>query len=246
MKFKTLCGIVLVGGFLTAVSLFESGCATVQPSVKPLEEKVSNTQITRNKGNKVYMESYNAEGKCEGSFKAYEVHEGNPQFLQLIEEGNFKDGKKEGIWKYYSSKWKNYSSIFQWKNYNIFMPDAEGSWNNSSKLKVEGNYKNGEKDGIFKVYDSDELLIEASYKDGKREQILNSKNGKNIEPECIFIWEGQIKPEWVTVIRGYSDWKEWDAFEAFMLSMEGHLQLDFKRTVLHKYIIKDILSKRNN
>ena len=61
---------------------------------------------------------------------------------QLESEGNWKNGKKDGLWKYYNKK---------------------------GILKLESNWKNGKKDGLWKNYNKKGVLkSERNYKDGKR------------------------------------------------------------------------------
>ncbi len=73
---------------------------------------------------------------------------------QLEYEGNFKDGKREGLWKYYYS---------------------------TGQLEWEGNFKDGKEEGLFKIYyENGQLMMEGNYKDGKREGLSKEyyKNGQ--------------------------------------------------------------------
>lgn len=68
----------------------------------------------------------------------------------LISMGDYKDGKKEGIWQY---------------------------WYDNGQKMEEGNYRNGLKIGIWvKWYQDGELMWEGEYKEGKR--IIKYDNDK--------------------------------------------------------------------
>lgn len=60
---------------------------------------------------------------------------------QLVEKGNFKNGKPEGLFEEYYD---------------------------NGQLKTKGNYKNGEKDGLWETFDEEgKLGWSDTYKDGK-------------------------------------------------------------------------------
>ena len=68
---------------------------------------------------------------------------------RLKEVGTYKDGKEDGLWKFY------------------------GRWN--GRLKQEGIIKDGEEEGLHKFYnDNGQLGTEVSYKDGELDGPLKS------------------------------------------------------------------------
>ena len=114
---------------------------------KNIENDNGLNETYRDNGRGVLREKfYRKNGKIDGLYQfysttfLYEVH-----FLE--EEGNFKNGKEDGIWKVY--------------------------WSDGKTLKEEGNFKNGKKDGIWKKYNMDRsdinsgLTREENYKEGK-------------------------------------------------------------------------------
>ena len=61
---------------------------------------------------------------------------------QLKSEGNWKDGKMEGLWKYYYE---------------------------NGQLELEGNQKDGKTDGLWKkYYENGQLKYESIYKNGNK------------------------------------------------------------------------------
>ncbi len=107
----------------------------------------------------------------------------------MLAEGNYKNGKKEGLWKEYHSTYLLHTIIYIYQRLNTLYSKGnykngkkEGLWEyyfpsydigilfipiimgKGSSLKLKGNYKNGEKEGLWKVYGKGEL----NYKNGKR------------------------------------------------------------------------------
>ena len=62
---------------------------------------------------------------------------------QLLRKGSYKDGKKDGLWKFY--------------------------WNNG-QLENKGNYKDGNRDGLWEYYhENAQPWAKGSYRDGKED-----------------------------------------------------------------------------
>ncbi len=83
-----------------------------------------------------------------------------------IEEGNFKDNYKNGVWKAYDDE---SGSLLSKTYYEAGV--KHGSiikYNEANKVSVEGTYKNGEKHGIWKHYNlSGQLTEEVEYELGR-------------------------------------------------------------------------------
>ena len=76
-----------------------------------------------------------------------------------------------------------------------------------NKLKCDGTYKDGKKDGVFKMYDSEgRVQEEKSYKDGKLhgahktyfttgkvEREVNYRNGKQDGKDMVYEWDGTLR-----------------------------------------------------
>ena len=89
-----------------------------------------------NKGSEYYPLMYSADGLYTGvGFDVYPDGE-------LKEEGAWKDGKIDGLWK---------------------------GWDENGQLKWERNYKDGKRDGLWKRwYEDGQIEYEENYKDGNR------------------------------------------------------------------------------
>ena len=85
---------------------------------------------------------------------------------QIKEEGNYKDGKKDGLWKY----WDENGKLRYEKNYKDGERDGLWKeWFKNGQLTAESNYKDGLPDGLWKKwYENGQLKYERNYKDGKR------------------------------------------------------------------------------
>ena len=77
---------------------------------------------------------------------------------QLIDEDNYKDGKRDGLCK---------------------------SWYKNGQLKDDGNYKDGKREGLWKsYYENGQLKDEGNFKDGELiSQKCWDEKGKEIECE---------------------------------------------------------------
>ena len=97
---------------------------------------------------------------------------------QLMVKGNFKDGKREGVFVNYD----------------------EGG-----QLKGTGNYKDGKLDGLYESYDRGQLESKENYKDGKlvsleayhsNGQLMAKLNYKDAKLDGLYEWfhvNGQLK-----------------------------------------------------
>ncbi len=127
-----------------------------------------------------------ANGKRTGLWKKY--HQNN----RIRYEGQFVAGKEIGSFKFYSARHSKFPIIVKAFNadgtskvtfYNVNSgkkeseglmkgKDREGKWlyfqSDGKHLLIEENYKNGKRDGVYKVF----------YKTGKPTEISHYKNGK--------------------------------------------------------------------
>ena len=100
---------------------------------------------------------------------------------QLEREINYKDGKKDGLYK----SWDKNGQLELEVNYK----DGEfaglaKSWHSNGQLESEINWKDGELDGLHIWWHSNgQLKTEANYKDGKQNGLYKSwdENGQRIE-----------------------------------------------------------------
>ena len=97
---------------------------------------------------------------------------------QLVEEGNYVDGKKEGVWKKYWNNGKLASEI-TYKN-NLQNGYAKIYYKNGN-ISEEGTWMNGKWDGSYKLYyENGQLSYDWNYVNGKRDgaQKYYFENGK--------------------------------------------------------------------
>ena len=80
---------------------------------------------------------------------------------QLEYEGNFVDGKQDGIWKHYYESGQ-LKKIVNWRD---GKPNGlKESYYENGQLEKEGKYKDGEQDGIWKYYyESGQLKSERNF-----------------------------------------------------------------------------------
>jgi len=80
------------------------------------------------------------EGKEEG------VHKQWHQDGQLYSEGNYKEGKQEGLWEW----WYQNGSIWREENYKDGKKEGlHKRWHQNGQLYSEGNYKEGKQEGLW-------------------------------------------------------------------------------------------------
>jgi antitoxin component YwqK of YwqJK toxin-antitoxin module len=72
---------------------------------------------------------------------------------KLTEEGNYKNGKKEGVWKDYFPGGKMSAVVTNYKNGEL--DGVMQEFDRSGKIISETNYSKGLKNGKFTVYNSD-------------------------------------------------------------------------------------------
>jgi len=139
------------------------------------------------------------------SFKDAEANKTDSK-IQLELDANFKDGKKEGLWKtYHENGQLNVEGNFK---------DAkkDGLWkmyNKNGQLRYEGNWKDAKKEGLSKTYyENGQLESEGNWKDGNQEELWktyhengqlksegNLKEGKENGITKIYQENGQLKEE---------------------------------------------------
>jgi len=142
---------------------------------------------------------------------------------KMIEEGTYKDDKKDGIWNY----WKNVSKHhYKWKKETYKSGKLDGlytDWyltdNSSNRKKSWGTYKDGKKDGLWtEWYTTHETTT--TYKDGKKDGLYTTwypENTKKVEGNYK---DGKKDGEWTYRVspRKYhyeeSDYnREWKIYE---------------------------------
>lgn len=98
--------------------------------------------------------------KANGIWKSYFQGE-------LIEEGNYKMGKKEGLWKHYAPIYLSYYN-FNENNENPKKFKINYSRGDFGALVEECNFKEGKKSGVCKYYKFEKLISKGNYKENKR------------------------------------------------------------------------------
>ena len=120
---KNLLSIILV-------SIILMGCGDYRPENGVLYDELTN------KGSEDSPLMYSADGLYTGV--GFDVYPDG----QLKEEGAFKDGSKDGLWKV---------------------------WYENGQLKFEGNYKDDKEDGLWRWgHEDGQIQAEQNWKDGKR------------------------------------------------------------------------------
>ena len=125
-----------------------------------------------NKGSEYSPLMYSADGLYTGV--GFDVYPDG----QLKEEGAFKDGSKDGLWKvwYENGQLKEEGAWKDGRHYGLFR-----NWYENGQLKWEDNYKDGNFDGLSKVwYENGQLKYELNYKDDELDGLWKSwyENGK--------------------------------------------------------------------
>ena len=85
---------------------------------------------------------------------------------QLWFEGNFKDGKEDGVHKFWykNGQLKSESNHIDGKREGL-----SKVWYSNGQLSTEGNYYNDTRDGVFKEwYENGQLESESTYFEGER------------------------------------------------------------------------------
>ena len=150
--------------FLIIVSLplLLGGCgekATVEPvtEVKPELEGVNEDKLDYREGI-IYLKGSDAPytGKW---FGLYENG-------QKGSEGNYKDGKEDGLYEGWYENGKKQCEI----NYNDGEPDGlEVYWYKNGQKEVEANYKDGKPDGLYlEWHENSKKKLEENWKNGKK------------------------------------------------------------------------------
>ena len=141
-------------------------------------EKIGYSQ----RGDTILWENYDFEGTKDGYWIGYRFdNDGNRIGEDLIEKGQYKIGKKEGVWKTYENGYL--SSETNFKN---GKEDGEYIlYNQMGLITLRQNYKDGKEDGeSIWFYENGQIESEYTYKDGKLD-------GKHTE----YYENGQIKSE---------------------------------------------------
>ena len=91
----------------------------------------------------------------------YKARQGNGLWV----EANYKDGKRDGVYKEYDKNGK----LSKEKNYEDGWLDGVFKvYHVNGNLGIEGNYEDGKRDGVHKYYDENgKLEREENYKDDK-------------------------------------------------------------------------------
>ena len=92
------------------------------------------------------------------------------------EEGNYKDGNKDGLWKHY---YKNNVVSFEGEFFNGDPNGKHKFYYSNGKIRKECEYTMGKKDGTWKKYDKEgKLLLVTTYENGIERKI----DGVKIKP----------------------------------------------------------------
>ena len=189
------------------------------------------------------------ENKLEGLSKSFDWNGSG----KLINEGYWKAGMKDGIWKYYYAQgervFKNANNAGEFKVHPNFpipnsgkRPTAFGKnpsfyYSAGGPLKLEQNFKCGKKDGIWKwYYESGQLSSTEIYKNGQFIESITynyDKNGQLIKEKAIPDWyKGSVSEKGSTEI-----------------DLEGNkFNLSPSEKSIYEYtmFMKELLSKMNN
>ncbi len=115
-----------------------------------------------------------------GKYRRYYSNE------QLMEEGQYKDGKKEGKWNYYSPS----GTLIESKTYSNGIKNGEyKKYYHTGELEEVGNYKNGKEEGQWlDYYKNGNLSFSYNFKDGKLDGIY-----KNLDENGNYIYIKEFK-----------------------------------------------------
>ncbi len=102
---------------------------------------------------------------------------------QLRFEGNYKDGKLDGLWK----SWHQNGQLSSVSNYKDGKREGISKhWHNNGQLKCEYNYKNGKKDSLTKCW----------YYDGQLSSVSDYKDENLVHRQTYSYYDnGKIKSE---------------------------------------------------
>ena len=79
----------------------------------------------------------------------------------LEKEGNYTNGKEEGLWKSYH---ENEQLDYEFNYKNGIKHGLIKTYDKNGHLDYESNYKNGVQDGLTKSYENGKLRVEGNYK----------------------------------------------------------------------------------
>lgn len=211
-KESTLGSVLTGAAFVTATVLAVSGNDPDVPIQNSNNRNSANGYFNEQKDNttRAYREmserkdisqqlNTNKETRIESSKR-------NSNNIPLETEGNYVNGKKEGIWKtYYLNKklkskgayaedkkeglWVEYNENGVLENeVNYFMGKKEGLmkvYQRENILKARVNYKNGKEDGVGEYFDEQgQIELKVNYKNGKEDGALEHyKNGQLVKIE---------------------------------------------------------------
>ena len=109
----------------------------------------------------MYLKTNYFNGKRNGKETHYEVLLRSHQNV-VVEEGNYKDDYKEGVWTTYQYECsdpdcKTYYPPFIWVTSNYVLGELQGEQvqYNMGKLQTKEYYKNGKKDGLWEQFDTE-------------------------------------------------------------------------------------------
>ena len=185
---------------LIAIAILAVGCGAKDESTtetKPVEEKVVEVKDEIKPEESVAVNQPKPEGVNYDNIedredvyyvkgldtpytgKTYALHQNG----QKSEEGNYKDGKRDGLW----TSWHENGKKKKEGNYKDGKRDGLWtSWYDNEQKKKEGNYKDGTDDGLWTIWhENGQKGFEGNYKDGKRDGLWGywSKNGQKQQEE---------------------------------------------------------------
>ncbi len=210
---------------LIAITILAVGCGGKNESTtdtKPVEEKVVEVKeeakteepLAETKPNEVYLAefvNYDELEEREGIMylKGLDTPHAGKAFTlwengQNKSEGNYKDGKKEGleVWWYENGKKKKEINYKNGKRDGLCV-----EWRENGQRWDEKNYKDGKFDGLWMAWHSNgQQMMEVNYKDGEidgldvwwhkngqKKKEVNYKDGEEVEGSAKY-WNSKGEP----------------------------------------------------
>ena len=146
---------------------------------------------------------YKKNGKLDGLYEFYRFKWIGKTDYHLELVGNYKNGQKEGIWKWYFSDEKTIKKVGKYKNgqkegiWKEYFVNAEGELN----LKSEYNYKEGKLNGISKYIFKGSFVLstyqeKTELKKYKNGEIVYCKTYEFVKDDINEIIFGNLYYEW--------------------------------------------------
>jgi len=121
----------------------------------------------------IYLSYYDFNENNENP-KKFIINYSRRDFRALVEECNFKEGKKSGVCMYYK-----FEKLISKGNYKENKRTGPWEFFEESKLTEKGNYKKGNKSGVWKYYASNEIYFQYNPRKKKIKNVLKIEDGEN-------------------------------------------------------------------